>query len=180
LDPGVPTKRRGIAKTVPIATMQHDTGLPFDEIESNAEAMYENIEKIIDLALVKMENDEQLRLRFITLLDLESWIANANYANSRLTLPEEHVSDMDYISVSYCWAQEQSADGQTPTPDYFLMSPWKLSISCPPLVFYRSMQFVRRRRCPYLWINQDCINQNDVGDIEKHLQIMQRVYSESR
>jgi hypothetical protein len=60
------------------------------------------------------------------------------------------------------------------------MSPWKLSISCPPLVFYRSMQFARQRRCPYLWIDQDCINQNDAGDIEKHLQIMHRVYSESR
>jgi hypothetical protein len=78
LDPGVSTKRRGIAKTIPIANMQHDTGLPFDEIHSSAEAMYENIEKIIDLALAKIENDEPLRLRFITPLNLESWIADAN------------------------------------------------------------------------------------------------------
>jgi hypothetical protein len=42
------------------------------------------------------------------------------------------------------------------------------------------MQFARQRRCPHLWIDQDCINQNDAGDIEKHLQIMHRVYSESR
>jgi hypothetical protein len=51
--------------------MQHDTGIPFDQIHSSA--MYENIEKIIDLALVKVENDEPLKLRFITPLCIEAW-----------------------------------------------------------------------------------------------------------
>jgi hypothetical protein len=53
--------------------MQHDTGIPFDQIHSSVQAMYENIEKIIDLALGKVENDEPLKLRFITPLCIEAW-----------------------------------------------------------------------------------------------------------
>jgi hypothetical protein len=86
--------------------MQHDTNLPFDETHSSADAMYENNEKIIDLAPVKVENDEPLRLRFITPLSLDSWVADSKYANYRLTLPEEHEPGMEYISASYCWAHK--------------------------------------------------------------------------
>jgi hypothetical protein len=53
-------------------------------------------------------------------------IYDEDYADYRLTLPEEHKADMDYISVSYCWVHEQCEEGLDPTPDYFILSPWKL------------------------------------------------------
>jgi hypothetical protein len=64
--------------------------------------MYENIEKIIDLALVETKNDESLRLRFITPASLDAWIADEAYTDYWLTLPDEHDFGTDYISVSYC------------------------------------------------------------------------------
>jgi hypothetical protein len=40
------------------------------------------------------------------------------------------------------------------------------------------MQSARHKGCPYLWIDQECIDQNNPDDVEKHLRIMYRVYSE--
>ena len=165
--------------------MQYDTHLQIANIHSNPRALHERIEEIIDLALVEPSEDSPLKLRFITPLSLEAWIADESYCDFKLTLPDEHKPQMEFISVSYCWAHTQSMAGLPTIPEYCIQDVTKPKspgrpVHCPKLVFHRSVQFARQCRCPYIWIDQECINQQDPADIEKHLQIMNRLYKESR
>jgi hypothetical protein len=100
-------------------------------------------------------------------------------------LPEEYTPGMENISESYYWKHSQSMGSLPRIPDYRIHDSLKLeetprSINCPPIVFHRAVQFAMLHQCLYLWIDQECINQCNNKDIEKHLQVMHRVYSESR
>ncbi|KAJ4368042.1 hypothetical protein N0V83_006397 [Neocucurbitaria cava] len=168
--------------------MQRDTNRKFGEIHDTKENLIQSIEHIIDVALVKPDEVEPLKLRFVTPLHIPTdlsadnldWPAYDQSTDYRLTSTEEHIPSLEYISVSYCWKHTQSPDG-IHVPDYRISegSEWR-SIRCPPLVFHRAFQFARRHGCAHVWIDQECIDQNDPADIERHLQIMHRVYRESK
>ena len=165
--------------------MQHDTHRPIADIVSSPGALHETIKEIIDLAIAENNEEKPLKLRFITPSFVEAWITDENYCDFKITSPEEHEPGMDFVSVSYCWNHTQSMAGLPMLPEYCiqdLASPNSLGrpVSCPTLVFHRAVQFARQHGCPYIWIDQECINQTDPADIEKHLQIMHRVYKESR
>jgi len=164
--------------------MQRDDHLPLYEIYSTPEALHEEIEKILDLALYRVPENTPLRLRFITPVSVERWLADDSYNDYRLTTPEEHADGMAYITVSYCWKHTQSMEGLLPLPHYHI-SDWSkaggpMPIGCPALVFHRAMLFARSRKCAFVWIDQECIDQTSMADIQAHLKIMHRVYEESK
>lgn len=162
--------------------MQRDTHLTFGEIYSSREALLIDVERIIDIALVEVTN-EPIQLRFITpSCPIEEWYTDPTNFDYYIKQPEEHTPGLDYVSVSYCWKHSQSLDGLPPVPDYRITEPTGLvrEVRCPPIIFHRAVQFAQHHRCPYIWIDQECIHQDDPRDIEQHLRIMDRVYSESK
>jgi len=163
--------------------MQRDDHLPLSEIYSTPQALHEEIERILDFALYKVPENTPLRLRFVTPVSVERWLADDGYNAYRLTTPEEHTDGMAYITVSYCWKHTQSMRGLSPLPHYQISDGLKAGepapISCPNLVFHRAMLFARSRSCIYVWIDQECIDQTDPTDIQAHLKVMHRVYKES-
>lgn len=42
------------------------------------------------------------------------------------------------------------------------------------------MRYAREKDWPHVWIDQECIYQDIPSNVERHLQVMHRVYSESR
>jgi hypothetical protein len=164
--------------------MQRDTHLTFGEIYEDREALLADVEKIIDIALVEV-TIQPLHLRFITpSCPISEWYADNSALDYHITQPEDHTSDLQYISVSYCWRHSQSLSDLPVIPDYRIRDPTSLdktphAVRCPPIIFHHAVQFARQYRCPYIWIDQECIHQDDPQDIEQHLQIMDRVYSES-
>jgi hypothetical protein len=133
-----------------------------------------------------VSKEESLKLRVIILsVPLEEWLEDEGCADYELTSPAAHEPEMEYITVSYCWQHEQSIEGLPPTPSYRLPDRSKNEgasrpIKCPSLVFHRAMIYARYQSCPRIWIDQECIDQDNSVDIEKHLQIMHRVYNKSR
>jgi hypothetical protein len=180
--------------------MQRDAHLTFGKIYESREALLEDIERVIDIALVDANNDAPLRLRFITPLNCsEDWYADENtpyfdestkHCDYRLTRLEEHTPGLDYVTVSYCWKHSQSLTGLQELPEYRIHDSIKSSelpsldgsrhVNCPKIVFNQAIQFARQRRCPYIRIDQECIDQKDPADIKQHLQVMHRIYSKSR
>lgn len=166
--------------------MRYDVGLTLAKIHNNdVEALIESVEEIIDVALVRIDESELLKLRFITPnVSLDEWLQDERCANYKLTQPDEHYDGLEYVVVSYCWQFDQSKEGLPPIPNYYIHdsdSPANVSRrnKCPDLVLHRAIQYARKRECPYIWIDQECINQEDKEDVEKHLKIMHRVYRES-
>ncbi|KAH7082715.1 heterokaryon incompatibility protein-domain-containing protein [Paraphoma chrysanthemicola] len=168
--------------------MQRDTHLTFGEIYGTREAMLEDIEKVIDIALYERDDGVPLQLRFITPLHLtDDWYTDESYCDYRITRPEEHTPDLQYVTVSYCWKHSQSLEGLPELPEYRIHGAFNSSnlpgrarrLRCPEIVFHRAVQFAKHVGCAYIWIDQECIDQDDSLDIEGHLQVMHRVYSES-
>lgn len=186
-EPGTPHPDPEVGHRDPLAQngMQHDTHRPIANIHSSPEALHDTIEEIIDLAIAENDEEKPLKLRFITPLFVEAWMTDENYCDFKITSPDEHEPEMDFVSVSYCWNHTQSLAGLPMLPEYCIQDlanskSLRRPVICPTLVFHRAVQFARQHGCPYIWIDQECINQTDPADIEKHLQIMHRVYKESR
>ncbi|KAH7093577.1 hypothetical protein FB567DRAFT_176656 [Paraphoma chrysanthemicola] len=115
------------------------------------------------------------------------WYIDESYCNYRITRPEEHTPDLQYVTVSYCWKHSRSLEGLPKLPEYQIHGVPNSSNSrgrarrlrCPEIVFHRAVQFAKHVGCAYICIDQECIDQDDSVDIEGHLQVMHRVYSES-
>ena len=162
--------------------MERDDHRTFGDIHGTQEQLATAVEEIIDLAVVKVSESEPLKLRFLTPLHLTgNWRSEAACQDFKLTSPNDHTPAMQYVTVSYCWQNEQSTNGLPPVPDYRIWDSTSSegksrAVRCPELVFHRAWRFAQVANHPYLWIDQECINQDDPADVEKHLQVMDQVY----
>lgn len=156
-------------------------GTTFRDIHGTKEAWFESIENVLDVALVKASDDDQpLQIRLLqprSLTDFESGTCLDFFVS-----PLQDVSNLSYITVSYCWAQ---SDYPYPLeiPEYRIWESDNATTCrpphCPRSVFYRAIRFARHKGCSLLWVDQECIDQSDPKNIEMHLQIMHRVYQAS-
>lgn len=166
-----------------ITSMQFDPDRPFGDIYKDSKALHDSIKEIIDIALVEAPSDESLKLRFITpRVYSDEWYHNDACTDYELTAPIDRV---DYVSVSYCWTHPQSTDGLPPIPQYRVYDANNETLPprpprCPLLIFHHALVFARFNGLRYLWIDQECIDQTCTEDVESHLAIMDRVYSQSR
>jgi len=165
------------------AIMELRRETPFNELYPTPEALHEALQKINDIALYEVSIDEPIQIRLITPVSTEQWLVDDNYNDYRLTNPEEYQDGLKYVTVSYCWKQTQSSLDLSALPRYHITGRPGTSeptpISCPELVFHRAMMFARSRRCPFVWIDQECIDQANPTDIQEHLKIMHHVYERS-
>lgn len=159
--------------------MQKDTGLDFWEIHGSEDAFLAAVEEIERVALTERPFHVPIRLRFIT--PCPDSKTDHDYV---ITDASTHRTGSVYVAVSYTWLHEQSLDGLT-IPDYRIKD---LSDNanvprpprCPPIVFHRAMQYARTRGYTNVWIEQECIHQDDPTDVERYLQVMHRIYSNSK
>jgi hypothetical protein len=167
--------------------MERDSHRTFREIHGSRENLVSSVNDILEKALVEVVDDNApLNLRFITPYQLSAdWSTDENCSKYALTRPGELPSGQEYISVSYTWAHSQEIDASMSIPDYRIKdqatsdAPFR-SINCPILVFHRAWCFARARKIPYIWIDQECIYQDDAEDKERHLQIMDKIYKRSK
>ncbi|KAF2811247.1 uncharacterized protein BDZ99DRAFT_498090 [Mytilinidion resinicola] len=103
----------------------------------------------------------------------------------RLTDLSEYVHSQPYIAVSYTWDHAKShklEDGYDPLPEYYIWTGASTyrPAKCHVEVLHRAMCFAAAKLPqPRLWIDQECIDQDNPDDLESHLQIMHKIYSES-
>ncbi|KAF2184577.1 hypothetical protein K469DRAFT_521124, partial [Zopfia rhizophila CBS 207.26] len=165
--------------------MQRDIALTFRDIHGSEEALRTSIKEIEQLALVNdPETTESLRLRFLTLRWVPEDRIRTGVVQLELTSPNQHEPGLEYVSVSYTWSHYESLEGRASVPEYQIWDPTIPSKPrpprCPIPVLHRALSFAHARECPYVWIDQECINQEDTKDIENHLQVMHKIYLESR
>ncbi|CAN9387603.1 unnamed protein product [Alternaria alternata] len=159
--------------------MQRDTGLDFREIHESEDAFLAAVEEIERVALIERPFHIPIRLRFIT--PSPDSKTGHDYV---ITDASTHRTGSVYVAVSYTWLHEQSLDGQK-IPNYRVKDLSKAGTvprppHCPPIVFHRAMQYARTRGYTNVWIDQECIHQDDPTDVERHLQVMHRIYSNSK
>lgn len=94
----------------------------------------------------------------------------------RLTTPEDTPECTHYVAVSYCWSSSENSaykgtpfsvtrqDGSTKRP------------SCPKSLLDRVIQFACGKGMSFIWIDQECIDQDDTLDKTVGIQAMDLVY----
>jgi hypothetical protein len=159
--------------------MQDDTDRTFEEIHGSPEKLLSAIEEIERVALIERSDDAPMRLRFI--IPYSSGNPECDFA---ITPIDAFQGDESYVAVSYTWAHDQSIEGLE-IPAYRIRdmaepnSPPR-SLRCAPIVFHRAVRYARAKGYEYVWIDQECIHQEDSADVERHLQIMHRIYRASK
>jgi len=163
--------------------MQDDRALTFGQIHGNKEALLSAVKDIERIALIESYEIGPLRLRF-----LEPYPQGGSEFDYILTPARElrstDLKSYNYVTVSYVWTHSQPLDG-IELPRYRvwdgadLKKPPRL-LRCPEIVFHRVVQFTKAGKLERIWIDQECIDQDDPNDVEKHLQDMHRIYRFSR
>jgi hypothetical protein len=161
--------------------MEFDPDRKFGELHKDSKALHDVTEEIINVALVEAPPDNQtLDIRFLTPRDPSAkWYLNEDCAEYELTPPGIRTR---YVAVSYCWSHSQAAT--TSIPAYMVYDAVDSSIpprriKCPDMVFHRAFTFARKHRIRHVWIDQECIDQDDPADISKHLKMMDQLYAQS-
>ncbi|KAH8653277.1 heterokaryon incompatibility protein-domain-containing protein [Tricladium varicosporioides] len=76
-----------------------------------------------------------------------------------------------YVAVSYCW--EKATDTHTGAADFLRSS------NCPPHILRRAIRYASSKGCGLIWIDQECIHQQDRDDKENGIQSMDGVFANS-
>lgn len=88
-----------------------------------------------------------------------------------------------YIAVSYCWERpdvEWFTDLIEEPIEILEAGIGKRPSTVPPDVLHRSVAYAKHRGINAIWIDQECINQDDEIEKENGIQAMDIVYQESR
>lgn len=164
--------------------MEYDTTKTFREIHGTVDSLKASISEIERLALDRTKrNYKPINLRFLTPLNPQP-IGPENVIHIRLTPLSEHSTASKYVAVSYTWTQPENLSNtfKDTIPDYLIWTsePIPRPPRCPPLVLHRALMFARETlNLPLIWIDQECIIQEDPTDVENHLQVMHEVYERS-
>ncbi|RYP43967.1 hypothetical protein DL768_009521 [Monosporascus sp. mg162] len=157
--------------------MQRDTDLAFRDIHETLDAMLVNI-KDINSHVIESSGitGKALDLRFLTYSDAASDLV--------LHLAERgaHIGETNYVAVSYTW---QKFD---PVTNAEAVSRYMISTSDGSIrkarsqdaVLHRAVQFAKANDAPFIWIDNDCIDQADPVDVEQHLHIVHEIFYQSR
>jgi len=174
--------------------MKRDADLPFQEIHGSSETLLKHIEEIQQFA-VSIHNlpDTENHLRF---LRFPSFPESQESDNSAEEQPEIHLelmppsanpSTTDYVAVSYVWDRPEPVliVSAKPPPRYRIrvLEHAKSELRdprCPYDVLHRACRFAHANNISLIWIDQECIDQNDPDDVEKHLQCVTKIYANSR
>ncbi|KAJ4291683.1 hypothetical protein N0V90_009578 [Kalmusia sp. IMI 367209] len=168
--------------------MEYDTSKTFREIHSTPSALIAELQKIERLALSRSSklhhSTHPIHLRFLTPLNPQPRNYPSNTVHLRLTPPHEHTENTEYIAVSYTWQQPESLTNAfaNSIPSYKIWStdPKPRAPNCNPIVLHRAYQFAQAKLDRVLiWIDQECIQQDDIEDVENHLQAMHEIYRRS-
>jgi hypothetical protein len=112
-------------------------------------------------------------------------VANADGFDYNFELVESSDGDDDakdesYIAVSYCWTTNTSKGGrplriQVPSKNQPKVKETR-DVRAPPNILRRSLEFAAARGIKKVWIDQECVHQDDEEDKKVAIQCMHLVY----
>lgn len=98
-----------------------------------------------------------------------------------LTAPGRLKGCSHYVAVSYRWQQSKddlpSQIRDMALPKYLIQTAtgWRPS-RAPANVIYRAISYAKARSCRFIWIDQECIDQENQSEKEYHIQAMHLIY----
>ena len=162
--------------------MDFDAYLPLAEIYESREIFYKQIIEIQDHILPQSNFlDCARRLRFLRTPDITIDEMTNDLQRQRtlfLSDRDDNPNERNYLAVSYCWKSFETVDKGFNNSNYNILSRGKMRASrAPKIVLERAVSFAIARGIPFIWIDQECIEQDDPSDKEIMIQVMDQIFS---
>ncbi|KAI9878596.1 MAG: hypothetical protein M1830_000456 [Pleopsidium flavum] len=105
---------------------------------------------------------------------------NSSLRRLRLTDSAEFEECREYVAVSYCWGQQggsrdPAAGGLDATP-YLVQTKQAVREARNPSVLEKAIKYAADHDVGLIWIDQDCIQQDNAQEKEEQIQSMHMVY----
>lgn len=168
--------------------MNYDTEKTFRGIHGTVEALGDVLESLRRISIERPET-RSVPLRLLTQMQPQP-VDSDGTVHLRLTpLSERTTQSGYYCAVSYTWSQPAELEKIVKPSKYLIHTETGIRPpKCPLTVLHRAWNFALREftqdgnithygHSPYLWIDQECIFQDDPVDVENHLQVMHLIYS---
>ncbi|KAK5732217.1 hypothetical protein LTR17_010663 [Elasticomyces elasticus] len=109
-------------------------------------------------------------VRFLPFNGTETW-------RLRLTSFKEVLDCSHYVAVSYCWSACMAEEGPWRDKVFEIVTPHGCRPSRAPYqVIKRAIDYAALRRLPFLWIDQECIDQENETEKQAIVAEMDRIY----
>lgn len=88
-----------------------------------------------------------------------------------------------FMAISYCWDSFERANSTTGVLEAPVVSVIEDGIErrprCPPDVLLRAIYYARDAKINRIWIDQECINQANFQDVQRHVRCMHEIYAKA-
>ena len=91
---------------------------------------------------------------------------------------DDNPDERNYLAVSYCWQSFDDVDEGSSISNYNILSRGKMRASrAIKIALDRAVSFATACGIPFIWIDQECIEQDDPSDKEIMIQVMDQIFS---
>ncbi|PNP60661.1 hypothetical protein FNYG_14610 [Fusarium nygamai] len=126
-------------------------------------------------------------LRFLKIPSLNNNRNLISGVTCELTERGAHSGEVNYVAVSYCWSSSNSTsldtgdDSSQPSPTVQVNQNGTVRPpKCAAEVLIRAIMFAISKNVSLIWIDQECVDQNDETDIQNHLRCNHIIYHQAR
>jgi hypothetical protein len=126
-------------------------------------------------------------LRFLKIPHLENHANLYPRVTCELTERGAHPGELNYVAVSYFWESfrclNSSANDNSSRPSPMVLVKRQGTVReprCPAKVLIRAIMFAISSNVSLIWIDQECVDQNDPTDVENHLQCQHVIFDQAK
>lgn len=152
-------------------------GAVFGSLNGFTESMLEIQENVIPRAHFShwANNLRFIEVPGIDITELDEFLNQRRTLH--LTKKNDHPGETRYLAVSYCWDSFENSDETQSCIPYSIQTDRGVRPSrAPRRVLERSVSYAVARGIRLVWIDQECIDQDDLLDLEQGVQCMDQVY----
>lgn len=111
----------------------------------------------------------------IDVCELDEFFSQTRILN--LTNTNDNLGETNYLAVSYCWNSVENSESSQYRPPYSIRTSNGVRlVRAPRSVLERSISYAVAQGIRFIWIDQECIDQEDPLDLQQGVQCMDQVY----
>jgi hypothetical protein len=165
-----------------IKTMQRDTDLTIGDVIE-----FLNISSLKQISKQNAPRETYSNLRFLKIPHLENHTNLYPRVTCELTERGAHPGELNYVAVSYCLESFRSPNlnandnSSRPSPEVLVERQGTVEKPrCSAKLLIRAIMFAISSNVSLIWIDQECVDQDDQTDIQNHLQCNHIIFDQAK
>ncbi|KAH8742582.1 hypothetical protein F5883DRAFT_595877 [Diaporthe sp. PMI_573] len=175
------TSPPGLSASPRPSTMQRDIDLTIEDIHRDLKADPSTLGQFSNHVV---SQETHTNLRFLKIPHLKQYNDLYPEVVCQLTERGDHPGEKRYVAVSYCWESFTSlgsnVDERSPTVLVRQRGKPPRAPQCPAKVLMRAIAFAVSEGASLIWIDQECVNQEDPADVQNHLQCNHIIFQQAK